>query len=265
MFKKASAAPLENVAAAGRKTKGSSLTWWRRSVQIAALAVMGQWSFYGIFRCPFIVPYVSCQNCPVLTCHGRLFTLFNGVWLLIPASAIFFGRAFCGWACPGGLVNQLLGKIAPVKLKVRNRLTLFMPWFKYLAAALTLWIWLVWGQPREAVPIRIGDFFDSVALTFEHANLLWLVRTFFVLGMVAAGLLVAGAWCRFACPTGGILEALKPLSLFKVYKSDRCNDCEKCLMVCEMGTRPGEPNCTNCCDCLSVCPRDAIGVGRPGR
>ena len=245
--------------------KTTYLKWWRRTSQLISLAIIGQWSFYGIFRCPFIVPYVSCQNCPVITCHGRLFTLFWGFWLLLPVSVILFGRAFCGWACPGGLVNQLFGMLAPLKWRIRNAVTRTMPYCKYIGLALVLYVWLLWGQPREAVPIRVGDFFPSVALTFEHANMIWLVRTCFVLGFLAAGLLIANAWCRFVCPTGGLLESFKSISLFKVYKTEACNDCDKCLKICEMGTRPGESNCTNCCDCLSSCPQDAIKIGSTRR
>lgn len=240
-----------------------TLHWWRRLIQTAMLAVLGQWSFYGIFRCPFMIPYVSCQNCPVLTCHGRLLTLFWGFWLLLPLSILLFGRAFCGWACPGGLVVQLASKLAPFRLPGKHLLIRWrLSWGKYLGLALALSVWLALGQPREAIPIRVGEFFTSVALTVEHANLVWLVRTGVVLAMLALGLLVAGAWCRFVCPTGGLLEALKGISLFKVYTTDACNHCDKCLRACEMATRPAETNCTNCGDCLSSCPAHAIHIGR---
>jgi len=248
-----------------KNIKSQPLIWWRRLAQVIFLGVMGQWSFYGIFRCPFIVPYVSCQNCPVVTCHGRLFTMFWGFWLLLPLSIFLFGRVFCGWVCPGGLVNQLFEVLAPIKLRVKNVLTSITPYFKYLALALALYIYFAMGQPREAVPIRIGDFFNSVFLTFEHANMVWLIRTFIVLGFMALGLFLANAWCRFTCPTGGILDALKSISLFKVFKTDDCNDCDKCLKICHMGTRPAESNCTNCCDCLVLCPQAAIKIGRQGK
>lgn len=249
----------------GARVKAIGLKWWRRLIQVAFLATIGQWSFYSIFRCPFIVPYVSCRYCPVITCHGRLVTMFWGFWLLIPLSAVFFGRSFCGWACPAGLINQIFGKTALFKLRVRSAFTRRSGGFKYLGLGLALIVWLLWGQPREAVPIRIGNFITSVALTFEHANLIWLIRTFFVLGFLASGLMAANAWCRFACPTGGFLEMLTSLSVFKVYKNEKCNDCDQCLKICEMGTRPAESNCTNCCDCLSLCPQDAIKVGHPRR
>jgi ferredoxin-type protein NapH len=249
----------------GKKPMSKPLIWWRRLAQMAFLGVMGQWSFYGIFRCPFVVPYVSCQNCPVITCHGRLFTMFWGFWLLLPVSVILFGRAFCGWVCPGGLVNQLFGIIAPIKLRFKIFVTPIAPYFKHLALLLALYVFFIMGQPREAVPIRIGDFFNSILLTFEHANLIWLVRTFIVLGIIALGLILSNAWCRYACPTGGMLDTLKFISIFKVYKTDACNACDKCLKICHMGTRPAETNCTNCCDCTAVCPQGAIKIGRPGR
>ncbi len=244
------------------KRKILSLTAVRRLVQVGMLGVMGQWSFYGIFRCPFVVPYVSCENCPVITCHGRLLSMFWGFWLLLPVSVILFGRAFCGWACPGGFVNQVLGKVAPVKLRVKNLLARCGEAGPYLALLAAAVVFFYLGQPRSNVPIRTGQFFESVRLTFEHAGMLWLVRSFIVLGFLVLGLVVANLWCRFVCPTGGVLEALKRFSIFKFHMTSACNDCNKCLRVCEMGTRPGEANCTNCGDCHDVCPVDAIRFGR---
>ncbi len=244
------------------KTRTKPLYWLRRVVQLVFLSILGQWSFYGIFRCPFIVPYVSCQNCPVVTCHGRLLTMFWGFWLLLPVSVILFGRAFCGWACPGGLINQIFGIVSPLKLRIKNTLTKVAPWVKYVVLLLALYAYYVMGQPRVNVPIRIGEFLNSISLTFEHANTIWLVRTFIVIGFLVMGLIIANLWCRFICPTGSILDALKGISLFKVYKTSACNDCNKCMKICEMGTRPAETNCTNCCDCISVCPQDAIKTGR---
>ncbi len=251
-----------DAAGAGAGASVVRLTAWRRLCQFVMIGIVGQWSFYGIFRCPFIVPYISCQNCPVITCHGRLFSMFWGFWLLLPVSVLLFGRAFCGWACPGGLVNHLLGKIAPLKLRAANTLTRFAPYGKYLGVAVALYVYFGLGQPRADIPIRIGEFFNSVALTFEHAGRLWIIRSFFVVGFLVLGLVAANAWCRFACPAGGLLEALKSASLFRFYKTDACNDCNQCRKACEMGTRPYETDCTNCGDCMDDCPVDAIRFGR---
>jgi ferredoxin-type protein NapH len=125
-----------------------------------------------------------------------------------------------------------------------------------------LYLYFVLGQTRADIPIRVGELFNSVALTFEHAGQLWIIRTFFVLGFLALGLIVANAWCRFACPTGSLLETVKGIALFRFYKTARCSDCNLCLKVCEMGARPDDVSCTNCGDCLSACPTNAIRFGR---
>lgn len=251
-------------ATAVRRT--ATLIWWRRLSQLISLFIMGQWSFYGIFRCPFVVPYVSCQNCPVITCHGRLFHLFWGIWLLLPLSGLLFGRAFCAWACPGGLISQILSRVAPVKVspvtkRFRNRFVGHLPHLAYVTLLLALVVWLAWGQPRIAIPIRVGDFFSSVRLTFQHADGWWLTRSLLVIGLLLMSLVVANLWCRFACPTGGLLKLLSYFSLFKIYKGDKCDDCNRCLYACDMGCRPAESNCTNCGDCLGTCPQGAIEIG----
>jgi polyferredoxin len=254
--------PEDTATVARTSVAGIGLKAWRRLTQLIMLGAMGQWSFYGIFRCPFIVPYVSCRNCPVITCYGRILGMFWGFWLLLPLSVLFAGRAFCGWACPGGLVSQMLGKVAVFKARKPGRFTRVATWGGYLALAGCLYVWWIMGQPRVNVPIRVGEFFGAVSLTFEYAGLFWLVRTFFVLGLLALGLVVANFWCRFACPTGGALELFKRLSLFGFFKTKACNDCDNCRRVCDMGTRPAEQGCTNCGDCAGSCPEGAIRFGR---
>lgn len=244
------------------KTAANLLTWVRRFTQTGMLVVLGQWAFYGVFRCPFPVPFVSCQVCPVITCWGRMSTLFWGFWLFFPLSVVIFGRAFCGWICPGGLVNQLIGKVSITKMRIRNLFTKIVSWGLLAGLAIALMLWLALDNPRWMIPIRVGEFWGSIRLSFEHASGFWLTRTIVVLGLIAAGFAIANLWCRFACPTGGLLELIKRISLFRIFKTSACNECNDCLRVCEMGSRPDEINCTNCGDCLKSCPVDAIKIDK---
>ena len=135
----------------------------------------------------------------------------------------------------------MTAKLAPVKFRARGAIAGLAPYGKILGLLLVLYVWLVLGQPREAIPIRVGEFIKSTGLTFEHASVFWLTRTFFVLGSLVLGLVLANAWCRFLCPTGGLLDLVKGVSFaFKFYKTADCNDCDKCLRICDMGTRPGK-------------------------
>ncbi|MFH0826148.1 MAG: 4Fe-4S binding protein, partial [Pseudomonadota bacterium] len=118
------------------------------------------------------------------------------------------------------------------------------------------------NNPRWAIPIRTGDFFNSVSLTFEHADQLWLWRTGFILGGLALALIIPHFWCRYLCPTGGLLELLNRVSFVKYFKTSACNACDSCRSVCPAETRPAEVNCVNCGDCRETCPVDAISLGR---
>lgn len=240
------------------------LLLFNRVIQWASLAFLGEWAMYGVLRCPFVVPFVSCQNCPVITCPGRAANMFWGVWGVWLALAVFFGRAFCGWVCPGGLLNRILAK-NPFKLHLHPDAVREFSYGKYVVLICVIGVYFLMDQPRVNVPIRIGEFWPSVALTFEHAFPMWLFRTGVLLAVVALGIFVSQAWCRFACPSGGLLELVKQFSLFRVYKTSACNNCGKCRRVCYMDTRPEESNCTNCGDCINACPQKCIGIGHKPR
>ncbi|GAB6096089.1 4Fe-4S binding protein [Desulfatiferula olefinivorans] len=230
--------------------------WKRRLVQLVSLGLIGEWSFYGIFRCPFAVPYIGCGNCPVIQCPGR--SLWMWSWILIGLSALFFGRVFCGWVCPGGLVSEILSLGAFFKEKIKGTVSTVLGYGKYLALCVSLYLFFVMNNPRWAIPIRTGEFFKSVALTFEHADAIWIYKTVFVLAALGLSLLVPMLWCRFLCPTGGAVELLSRISLFRFSMNDRCTQCDQCRKRCMMETRPSESNCVQCGDCTDSCKPGAI-------
>ncbi|MBW1941118.1 MAG: 4Fe-4S binding protein, partial [Deltaproteobacteria bacterium] len=241
-----------------------------RLTQLVFLGGIGEFSFYGIFRCPFAVPYVSCGSCPVVQCPGR--KLWWGFWIALFVSAILFGRAFCGWACPGGMISEILEKFSLAKGKIKGSLEKVLGWGKYLVLMASLVIVFLMNNPRWAIPIRTGNFFNSVRLTFEHADNFWIFRTVFVLTGLGLGIIIPHFWCRYLCPTGGCLELFRKISIFRYFKTNACNDCDKCRKRCSLETRPKETNCsletrpketncTNCGACSNVCPVDAIRLG----
>ncbi|WP_301860722.1 4Fe-4S binding protein [uncultured Megasphaera sp.] len=237
----------------------------RHLVQLAMVAVLGKWAFYGIFRCPFLVPFVNCQNCPVITCWGRLTAYFMGAWLLIPLSVLIAGRTFCGWLCPTGFVSQLLGKFSLFPLKLKKKYIRLGQIGMVLTVAAAAIIYFGYGNPRMMVPIRAGEFFGSLPFVFEHASWIWLFRTALIITLIVGSIIVANVWCRFFCPAGGIMEVVRRISPFGVFKTKACDGCNACRRVCGMGTRPGEANCINCGDCLHVCHKQAIYAGKRGR
>ncbi|WP_051261577.1 4Fe-4S binding protein [Desulfovibrio inopinatus] len=238
----------------------ANIQWTRRLIQAGSLYFLGTFSYYGIFRCPFAVPYVSCENCPVVQCPGRKLWLIT--WIGILLSALIFGRAFCSHACPGGMVAELLSRVALLKGKIRKTLDKKLSYIKYGMLAASVYLVWIMHNPRWAVPIRTGEFFPSTTLTFEHAFPLWFVRTFFVVGALALGILIPHFWCRYLCPTGALLEPFRKFSFYGYSMNASCTDCGKCNRHCDLETRPHEQNCTNCGACKPVCPVDAIHIER---
>jgi len=232
----------------------------RRLSQIVFLVILGEFSFYGIFRCPFAVPYTGCGACPVVQCPGK--KLWAGFWVLLPLTVLLFGRAFCSWACPGGLLSDIVSKVSLVKGTISRGFEKIFSLTRYVVLAACIVFVFALNNPRWAIPIRTGDFFNSVKLTFEHADTLWLVRTAFILGGLLLIILIPHFWCRYLCPTGGLLELFKKIALFKYSMTGACNNCNVCRKACPTGTRPNEINCTNCGDCRGDCPVDAIVVKR---
>ena len=235
--------------------------WPRRVIQAVSFYMLAEFSYYGIFRCPFAVPYVSCANCPIVQCPGR--KLWYIVLVGIAVSALFFGRAFCGYACPVGTLNDFFSTIAIAKRKIAPAITRIAQKGKYIAAIGAAYLFFAMQNPRWAVPIRTGEFINSTMLTFEHANMLWLSRTVIVVGAIALGLVIPYFFCRFLCPTGGVLELLSRISLFKYTMASSCTDCGKCDRSCKQGIRPAQANCTNCGACKDVCPVEAISITTP--
>ena len=70
---------------------------------------------------------------------GSLF-VFGG--LLV--GSVFFGRAFCGWACPGAGVNEALGSLVMRPYAGRG-------WFKYA-------VWVPWVSAIAVLAWRAGGY-----------------------------------------------------------------------------------------------------------
>ncbi|UCF34976.1 MAG: 4Fe-4S binding protein [Phycisphaerales bacterium] len=243
-----------------RAKGGNKMHWARRLSQVFFMFLLGEFAFYGVFRCPFAVPYVSCGNCPVTQCPGRKWWI--PIWAGILLSGLVLGRVFCGWACPAGFVSDVLGQAAPLRRKLAGSVDRILSMGKYVVLVAAVGVFVVLSNPRWAIPIRTGEFFRSVKLTFEHADSLWIGRTAFVLVAIGSGVVLSHFWCRYLCATGGILEILNKIAIFKYHRTANCNDCDECHEVCPVETRPAETNCNNCGDCARVCPTGAIKLGR---
>jgi NosR/NirI family nitrous oxide reductase transcriptional regulator len=171
-------------------------------------------------------------------------------------SVVLIGRGvFCGWLCPFGALQELLGQAAraldvpqwnpPAALEKR----LWMG--KYIAAAAVLVLVLA-GIDGSGATAEIEPFKTAITSKFTRA---WPYVLYAGL-LLAIGLFSERAYCRFLCPLGGVLAALDRLHLIDLLKRrPECgNPCHLCERSCPV--RAIEPSgkiimaeCFQCLDC----------------
>lgn len=234
------------------------------------------------------VPGLNCYSCPgaLGACPlGSLQSSFSGVFLKIPfyvlgiimLFGLLLGRLICGWACPFGLVQELLYKIPAPKLK-RNNFTRTLSLLKYPIAVIFLLLLPLYYYFSEGVGVPAFCKFICPAGTLEAAlplaaansfvrsslGLLFSWKMFLLIVIASASIFIYRPFCRFICPLGAIYGLFNKLSIFGInVDMDKCIGCDKCMRHCKMDCQHvGDNECINCGECINVCPTKAISIGK---
>jgi len=240
------------------------VTPWRRLTQLASFLLAAPWLAVGILQCPHGVPFVSCLSCPVTTCRGT--------WLLVPmlaalgVSQMLLARAFCGWLCPLGFIQDALAALSGRWGRWRpdagmDRVARMAKYAILAWAVVVLVAAAVDDERAYDYVVRSPRWLDLEAA--RVAGALGLVRypvRWLLLGLGLLGSLVlARFWCRYLCPLGAALALARPLSFRSLRReTSHCGTCSLCVSRCGMGTTPGTAECTGCYDCADACPVDAV-------
>jgi NosR/NirI family nitrous oxide reductase transcriptional regulator len=182
-------------------------------------------------------------------------------------SFVIWGRGvFCGWLCPFGALQELLAKLARVvslpqwspSYRAHRKL-----WpLKYVSLAV-LAVATLYGLETMAVAAEIEPFKTVISLRMDRA---W-PYVVYALVLLAAGLFVERAFCRFLCPLGAAMAIGGRLRRFTTLKrrSECGSPCQLCARRCPI--QAIEPSgainmdeCFYCLDCqvvhndANVCP-----------
>jgi polyferredoxin len=179
------------------------------------------------------------------------------------------GRAFCGWLCPLGAVQDFIAgwtrKLLGEKRHIRGKpsktiLPLRLPpavdrplrYAKYLvlAAILVASLYMTYPPLREFCPMR-------AVFGLNMTSLLWLTLVVFLAGAI----LVEKFWCKYFCPMGAALAIFNKISPVRLVSSSTCNNCGRCDIECSMGIEDvpnnlNDAECVRCMECLNTCARD---------
>jgi ferredoxin-type protein NapH len=234
----------------------------RQLVQLGALALTGEWLFIGALRCPYGVPFMSCTHCPMRVCPGT----WLQPWVIgfIAVSSVVAGRVFCGWTCPMGAIQDLLGRIPKLRafrLPRFGRADRWLKGLKYATLAVTVFAFYMLNT-RFATPVRgHADWsLDAIRVSWLTYDIHSQVRVVLILAGVLLALVLTRVWCRYLCPLGALLTLGNRISFLLLRRErSRCSGCGKYPRECRTYTTPGTADCVLCGDCIGGCPQDAIG------
>ena len=241
----------------------------------------------GKYAC---MPGFNCYSCPGAAGACPLGSIQNALassghnagWYVLGIILLFgvmLGRTICGWLCPLGLIQELLGKIPTPKLR-KSRVTRALSWLKYVllavfAAALPLWYGLRYDLPLPAFCKYIcpaGTFEGAMGLLsntmpantgyFAMLGILFTRKFVIMLVIALTCVFCYRSFCRFICPLGAIYGLFNRFNVIGVkVDQNRCNHCGACVRSCGMDVRcVGDHECINCGKCMDVCRQGAISV-----
>jgi len=277
---------------------------FRWSVQIMSFFILLYGAYVGIHVGLFL-PTFSCCFVDSRTATCFMLNLQDGLGMFTPRSmgillenilifsvmVIIAGRAWCGWICPMGFLQDVMDYLRVKSsigfVRFSDRVQRKLRWCKWIflsiAVLFPLWVAFPFFCPAASSGFDIafcricpGRFFFSLLsgntgrIAFDPRSVSSMILT--ILGLAISMIVFVGSfvkrrfWCAF-CPLGLIMSWYRKIAFFKLKKDDsKCTKCEICYNVCpldieEIYKTSGKidvtfPDCILCLKCIEKCPEE---------
>jgi len=232
----------------------------------------------SLYICPFPIPWIVCNECPIFPClmNPKTTPIRRVLLVNFLVSGLLVGRAFCSWACPFGALQETgsifagkRGGIYPLRRGLRIA-KVFLVLFTFLAAFSLAYPILLGFLPQllDISFILNPIYVVGVALNSSILKVPWIVgflRAFIFTFSLGLSIFCRRTWCKI-CPLGTVISPFNKLGLIglKVTR-DKCDGCDRCSSVCQMSLEPQRNglrsvDCIRCLDCVQECGASAIEV-----
>lgn len=222
----------------------------------------------------------------IFSAHAVAKVFYYSISIII--ITMIFGRIFCGWICPLGTLNnivgslkkwkvnagsrdwyrvkyyvlifiiassfftmQLVGIMDPISLLIRSFSLSVYPLFNYSVRAFFDTLYTL--NPKGIVNASEGIYslLKKTILSFQQPFFnqgIFIGVLFFLI--LGLNLIERRFWCRYLCPLGGLLGILSRFSFLKRSVSEGCTSCGMCASVCQGNAFPDKKEEWRDSECL---------------
>jgi ferredoxin-type protein NapH len=215
---------------------------------------------------PVMLNYFS----PYLPVHGAVMGIVSGSLLLFMVlfmSSLFLHRAFCGWACPASLLQDILSKVNNKLVKKRNWIKFFI-WVPWISSIVFLLIKS--GKTPVLQPLLLMNSIISVDKPVHYITYYSVILLIVIPGLIVG----KRSFCHHICWMAPwmiigakIREFFKWASLNLTVDKALCTSCGRCNDACPMSLDVQamvqansmiNSECILCGECIEICAKKAI-------
>lgn len=225
------------------------------------IPLVGSASLHGI--CPFggvvsVYQFLTLGSL-VQKVHEASLVLMGIVFFL----AILVGPAFCGWVCPLGTVEELIGKLGRKLFKKRYntfvppRLDRYLRYLRYVVLVRVVYVTAV------TMKLVFADVDPYYALFNFWTGEVPLTAILILLATLIGSIFIERPFCKYLCPYGALLGIFNKFRIFTIRRNpSTCINCKACDRACPMNITIStagavrDHQCITCLKCTSeaACP-----------